>query len=86
MATFVRDGRSRRSRRCPKRFRAWMSHGDEGGRNCPRAGAGWAHRELRRRRGGARAAPFHLIQFHPEVVHSALRQTVLANFLFQWRA
>jgi GMP synthase (glutamine-hydrolysing) len=82
-ATFVRDGSSLLFEKVPKRFRAWMSHGDEvavlpaGWRrtahtsNCAFAAAEHAKR------------PFHLIQFHPEVVHSPYGKQVLANFLFK---
>ncbi len=81
-ATFVQDGRSPLFAGLPKRFRAWMSHGDEVQQlpagwvrvahtsNCAFAGA--RHEEL----------PFHLIQFHPEVVHSPHGRRVLHNFLF----
>ncbi len=82
MATFVVDRRSPLFAGVPRRFRAWMSHGDEvtalpGGwlevahtANCAFAAA--QHEKL----------PFHLIQFHPEVVHSPQGRRVLANFLF----
>jgi GMP synthase (glutamine-hydrolysing) len=82
MATFVLDRSSPLFKGVPKRFRAWMSHGDEvlglpsGWRriahtsNCAFAAA--AH-ETR---------PIHLIQFHPEVVHSPYGRQVLSNFLF----
>jgi len=82
-ATFVRDRPSELFRGVPKRFRAWMSHGDEvrsiGGdwirtahtSNCTFAAV--EHRKL----------PFHLIQFHPEVVHSPYGRQVLHNFLFR---
>ncbi len=83
MATFVRDGASPLFTGVPKRFRAWMSHGDEvqalpddwirtaHTSNCAFAGARHARR------------PFHLIQFHPEVVHSPFGTQVLRNFLFR---
>jgi len=83
MATFVLDRRSPLFDRVPKRFRAWMSHGDqvaalpEGWRrvahtsNCAFAAAEHGRR------------PFHLIQFHPEVVHSPFGKQVLHNFLFR---
>jgi GMP synthase (glutamine-hydrolysing) len=82
-ATFVQDGRSPLFAGVPRRFKAWMSHGDEvqslgpgwvkvaHTRNCAFAAA--RHREL----------PFHLIQFHPEVVHSPYGKQVLSNFLFR---
>jgi len=83
MATFVLDARSALFEKVPKRFRAWMSHGDE----VAALPAGWrrvahtsnctfAAAEHERR-------PFHLIQFHPEVVHSPFGKQVLHNFLFE---
>ena len=81
-ATFVLDKPSPLFAKVPKRFRAWMSHGDEvqalpegwikiaHTSNCAFAAA--RHVQL----------PFHLIQFHPEVVHSPYGKKVLANFLF----
>ncbi|MCC6349044.1 MAG: glutamine-hydrolyzing GMP synthase [Candidatus Eisenbacteria bacterium] len=83
VATFVLDRSSPLFAGVPKRFRAWMSHGDEvkslGPRwqkvahtsNCAFAAA--RHEKL----------PFHLIQFHPEVVHSPYGKRVLQNFLFR---
>jgi GMP synthase (glutamine-hydrolysing) len=82
MATFVIDGRSPLFEKVPKRFRAWMSHGDE----VAALPAGW--RRVAHTSNCAFAAaeheqrPFHLIQFHPEVVHSPYGRQVLANFLF----
>jgi GMP synthase (glutamine-hydrolysing) len=82
-ATFVQDGRSPLFAGVPKRFRAWMSHGDEVSSlpegwvkvahtaNCAFAAARHASR------------PLHLIQFHPEVVHSPYGKQVLSNFLFR---
>jgi GMP synthase (glutamine-hydrolysing) len=82
-ATFIQDGRSPLFAGVPKRFKAWMSHGDEvqslgpdwvrvaHTRNCAFAAA--RHKTL----------PFHLIQFHPEVVHSPYGKQVLSNFLFR---
>jgi GMP synthase (glutamine-hydrolysing) len=82
-ATFVQDGRSPLFTGVPRRFKAWMSHGDEvqalpdgwvrvaHTSNCAFAAA--RHRDL----------PFHLIQFHPEVVHSPYGKQVLSNFLFR---
>ncbi len=82
-ATFVQDRRSPLFTGVPKRFRAWMSHGDEvqalpsgwtriaHTSNCAFAAA--MHEQL----------PFHLIQFHPEVVHSPYGRRVLSNFLFE---
>jgi GMP synthase (glutamine-hydrolysing) len=83
MATFVLDRRSVLFEKVPRRFRAWMSHGDEVAAlppdwhrvahtsNCVFAAA--EHAKL----------PLHLIQFHPEVVHSPYGKQVLANFLFK---
>jgi GMP synthase (glutamine-hydrolysing) len=82
-ATFVLDRRTPLFDRVPKRFRAWMSHGDEVQElsdgwvkvahtgNCTFAAA--SHSKL----------PYHLIQFHPEVVHSPYGKQVIHNFLFQ---
>ncbi|MFM8560459.1 MAG: glutamine-hydrolyzing GMP synthase, partial [bacterium] len=82
-ATFIQDGRSPLFAGVPKRFKAWMSHGDEVSAlpdgwvrvahtsNCAFAAA--RHREH----------PFHLIQFHPAVVHSPYGRQVLSNFLFR---
>ena len=82
-ATFVQDGRSPLFAGVPKRFKAWMSHGDEvqalptgwvkvaHTSNCAFAGA--RHEKK----------PLHLIQFHPEVVHSPFGRKVLENFLFK---
>jgi GMP synthase (glutamine-hydrolysing) len=82
-ATFLQDGRSPLFAGVPRRFKAWMSHGDEvqslapgwvkvaHTSNCAFAAA--RHRDL----------PYHLIQFHPEVVHSPYGKQVLSNFLFK---
>ncbi|HYM81900.1 MAG TPA: glutamine-hydrolyzing GMP synthase [Candidatus Limnocylindria bacterium] len=82
-ATFIVDKPSPLFAGVPKRFRAWMSHGDEVQRltedwvrvahtsNCAFAAA--RHATL----------PYHLIQFHPEVVHSPYGRKVLHNFLFK---
>ena len=81
-ATFIRDRASPLFAGIPKRFRAWMSHGDE----VRALGPGWTrvahtsscvfaaamHEKL----------PFHLIQFHPEVVHTPHGRQVLSNFVF----
>jgi GMP synthase (glutamine-hydrolysing) len=84
-ATFVqeRGARSPLFTGVPQRFRAWMSHGDEV-RSLP---AGWvkvAH-TTNCTFAAARHAkqPYHLIQFHPEVVHSPYGKQVLSNFLFR---
>jgi GMP synthase (glutamine-hydrolysing) len=82
-ATFVQDGRSPLFAGVPKRFRAWMSHGDE----VQAMGDGWlrvAHTSNCRFAAARHAKlPFHLIQFHPEVVHSPYGKQVLHNFLFR---
>ena len=66
----------------PKRYRVWMSHGDEvvqlppdfvvtgRTRNCAIAGARHARH------------PWHFVQFHPEVVHTPQGREILENFLF----
>jgi GMP synthase (glutamine-hydrolysing) len=66
----------------PRRFKAWMSHGDELAAlpegfevtahttNCAIAGARHVSR------------PWHFVQFHPEVVHTAVGKQLLSNFLF----
>ena len=83
MATFVRDQPSPLFDRVPKRFRAWMSHGDE----VKSLGKGW--RRVAHTSNCTFAAarheklPMHLIQFHPEVVHSPYGKQVLENFLFR---
>ncbi|TMQ64405.1 MAG: glutamine-hydrolyzing GMP synthase [Candidatus Eisenbacteria bacterium] len=82
-ATFVVDRPSPLFAGVPRRFRAWMSHGDE----VQALGEGWvpvAH-TANARFAAARHArrPFHLIQFHPEVVHSTYGKRVLQNFLFR---
>ena len=80
-ATFIRDHATPLFEGIPKRFRAWMSHGDE----VRSLGPGW-------RRVGHTAScefaaavhetlPFHMIQFHPEVVHTPHGGKVLANFV-----
>jgi GMP synthase (glutamine-hydrolysing) len=83
MATFVVDRPSALFAGVPRRFRAWMSHGDE----VQALGPGWervAHTSscvfaaARHER-----LPFHLIQFHPEVVHSPYGRQVIRNFLFK---
>jgi GMP synthase (glutamine-hydrolysing) len=82
-ATFVRDAPSPLFDRVPKKFRAWMSHGDE----VQALGPGW--RRIAHTRDCAFAAarhehlPYHLIQFHPEVEHSPYGRQVLSNFLFK---
>ena len=83
LATFVVDARSPLFARVPRRFRAWMSHGDEVRALAP----GW--RRVAHTANCAFAAarherlPYHLIQFHPEVEHSPYGRQVLHNFLFR---
>ena len=83
MATFVIERRSLLFEKVPKRFRAWMSHGDE----VAALPAGWSRVAHTSNCAFAAAEherlPFHLIQFHPEVVHSPYGRQVLANFLFK---
>jgi GMP synthase (glutamine-hydrolysing) len=82
-ATFVQDRVSPLFAGVPKRFRAWMSHGDEVQSLAP----GWVRVAHTSNCAFAAARhetrPFHLIQFHPEVVHSPYGKQVLANFLFR---
>jgi len=83
LATFVLDEPSPLFTGVPKRFRAWMSHGDE----VQSLGEGWtrvAHTaNCRFAAARHRKKPFHLIQFHPEVVHSPYGRKVISNFLFR---
>ncbi len=83
LATFVRDGATPLFHKVPRRFRAWMSHGDEV-QGLPPGWVRTAH-TANSAFAGARheRRPFHLIQFHPEVVHSPFGRQVLANFLFR---
>uniref|UniRef100_A0A832MLM1 GMP synthase [glutamine-hydrolyzing] n=1 Tax=Eiseniibacteriota bacterium TaxID=2212470 RepID=A0A832MLM1_UNCEI len=82
-ATFVQDGRSPLFAGVPRRFRAWMSHGDEV-RALPEGWLKVAHTTNCAFAAARHATlPFHLIQFHPEVVHSPYGKQVLANFLFR---
>jgi GMP synthase (glutamine-hydrolysing) len=82
-ATFVLDKRTPLFDQVPKRFRAWMSHGDE----VQTLGEGWIKVAHTTNCAFAAAAhttlPFHLIQFHPEVIHSPYGKKVLHNFLFK---
>jgi GMP synthase (glutamine-hydrolysing) len=83
VATFLLDKPSPLFAGVPKRFRAWMSHGDE----VKALGPGW--QKIAHTSNCAFAAarheklPYHLIQFHPEVVHSPYGRQVLSNFLFR---
>ena len=82
-ATFVIDRRSPLFAGVPKRFRAWMSHGDE----VQALGEDWvpvAHTaNCAFAAAFHRVHPYHLIQFHPEVVHSPFGKRVIHNFLFR---
>jgi GMP synthase (glutamine-hydrolysing) len=82
-ATFVLDRPSPLFAGVPKRFRAWMSHGDE----VRSLGPEWvaiAHTSNTAFAAARHARlPFHLIQFHPEVVHSPFGKRVIHNFLFR---
>jgi len=83
LATFVQDRRSPLFAGVPKRFRAWMSHGDEV-TALPEGFVRVAHTSNCRFAAAAHPQrPVHLIQFHPEVVHSPYGKAVLANFLFR---
>ena len=67
----------------PARFRAWMSHGDEV-QSLPEGWIRVAHTTNCRYAAARHASrPYHLIQFHPEVVHSPYGKQVLSNFLFR---
>jgi len=83
LATFVQDKRSPLFAGVPKRFRAWMSHGDE----VVSLPEGWtrvAHTANCRFAAAAHATlPHHFIQFHPEVAHTPYGKQVLSNFLFK---
>jgi GMP synthase (glutamine-hydrolysing) len=82
-ATFIQDGRSPLFTGVPKRFKAWMSHGDE----VQSLGSDWVRVAHTSNCAFAAARhkqrPMHLIQFHPEVVHSPFGKQVLDNFLFR---
>ncbi len=82
-ATFIQDRRSPLFAGVPKRFRAWMSHGDE----VQALGEGWQRVAHTSNCAFAAAMheqlPFHLIQFHPEVAHTPCGKQVLSNFLFR---
>jgi GMP synthase (glutamine-hydrolysing) len=81
--TFHVDANTPLTTGLPKRFRAWMSHGDEVGAlprgyvatghtaNCGIAAARHAKR------------PWHFVQFHPEVMHTVGGTKLLHNFLFR---
>jgi GMP synthase (glutamine-hydrolysing) len=83
LATFVQDKRSPLFTGVPKRFRAWMSHGDEVA-SLPEGWTRVAHTANCRFAAAAHATlPHHFIQFHPEVVHTPYGKQVLSNFLFR---
>jgi len=83
LATFLVDKPSPLFAGVPRRFRAWMSHGDE----VQALGPGWIRVAHTANCAFAAAKheklPFHLIQFHPEVHHSPCGKQVLSNFLFK---
>ena len=82
-ATFVQDARSPLFTGVPKRFRAWMSHGDEV-RSLPPGWVRVAHTSNCAFAAARHAEkPFHMIQFHPEVEHTPHGRQVLSNFLFR---
>ncbi len=70
------------TRGLPRRFPAWMSHGDEVA-TLPPGFEGTAH-TANCALAGARHAkrPWHFVQFHPEVVHTPVGERLLRNFLF----
>ncbi len=82
-ATFVVDKPSPLFAGVPRRFRAWMSHGDE----VQAMGDGWVRVAHTSNCAFAAARhgtlPFHLIQFHPEVAHSPYGRKVIHNFLYR---
>ena len=82
-ATFLREAASPLFAGVPRRFRAWMSHGDE----VQELPAGWSRvaHTASCRFAAARheRLPYHLIQFHPEVAHTPHGTQVLRNFLFR---
>jgi GMP synthase (glutamine-hydrolysing) len=82
-ATFVVDRPGPLFTGVPKRFRAWMSHGDEV-QSLPEGWVRVAHTSNCTFAAARHSKqPFHLIQFHPEVVHSPYGKQVLHNFLFK---
>src|SRR5262249_9237466 len=84
-ATFVQEAgvRSPLFAGVPRRFRAWMSHGDEV-QSLPEGWIKLAHTSnCAFAAARHRTKPLHLIQFHPEVVHSPYARQVLKNFLFK---
>jgi len=67
----------------PRRFRAWMSHGDEVAA-LPKGYVATGHTAncgIASARHGKR--PWHFVQFHPEVLHTAGGTKLLHNFLFR---
>jgi len=81
--TYYVDRTDALTTRLPRKFRAWMSHGDEvcalpdgyvaTGHTVNCAIAGARHTER----------PWHFVQFHPEVLHTAVGRDLLTNFLFK---
>ncbi len=81
--TYLVDRTDALTKSLPKKFRAWMSHGDEVAAlppgfvatghtaNCAIAGARHVER------------PWHFVQFHPEVMHTAVGKELLTNFLLK---
>jgi GMP synthase (glutamine-hydrolysing) len=67
----------------PRKFRAWMSHGDEVAALPPGyiATGHTANCGIAAARHGKR--PWHFVQFHPEVMHTAGGTKLLQNFLFK---
>jgi len=80
---FVVDRTDALTKGLPRKFRVWMSHGDEVGAlpagyvasghtaNCGIAAAHHVHH------------PWYFVQFHPEVVHTCVGKQILEHFLFR---
>ncbi len=81
--TYCVDRPSELTRGLARRFRAWMSHGDEVAELPPGflATGHTANCAVASARHGER--PWHFVQFHPEVVHTVGGAALLANFLFR---
>ncbi|MEP7027778.1 MAG: glutamine-hydrolyzing GMP synthase [Candidatus Eisenbacteria bacterium] len=81
--TYMIDRSDALTKGLPRKFRAWMSHGDEVAAlppgyvatghtaNCGIAGARHVER------------PWHFVQFHPEVLHTSVGREILSNFLLR---
>ena len=67
----------------PKKFRAWMSHGDEVAELPPDFVALGRTKNCRIAGARHKSKPWHFVQFHPEVVHSPYGTPLLHNFLFK---